>query len=154
LAFILPTSCANSHSRGKRFFRKFADEEDPSRFHVKPRVLFGQEKSKALEDEEAATDVEDMEEAEASPEPQTPVKAKQEMQKTPDAPRFGQLSPPDTRRVTRSANKLLGDVTPMKSSGRRSPFDNWRRTKDNKDGLGSKRQGESLDSEHTKRARI
>lgn len=109
-----------------------------------------------IEEEEAATDVEDQEEEEELPAiPETPSKPYHHMANTPEAPKFAPVSPPDTRRVTRSANKLPDLGTPLKGYGQRSPFDSWRRTKEHtKDTTAKKRQGESLTSEQSKRARI
>ncbi|KAG6016132.1 hypothetical protein E4U43_004177 [Claviceps pusilla] len=155
--------------RGKRFFRKFAEQDQPedqieslgedddgsqisrplTRSSVQPRLLFPTPKM-TEEDEEALTDVEDMNIAESAP--QTPRKPQSLSTKTPEAPRFAPASPPDTRRTTRSANKL--SETPMKAAGRKSPFDSWPRTKEHKTQLPvTKRSGESLASAATKRSR-
>lgn len=163
------TNRFNHTSRGKRFFRKFAEQDQPedqieslgedddgsqisrplTRSSVQPRLLFPTPKM-TEEDEEALTDVEDMNIAE--PAPQTPRKPRSLSTKTPEAPRFAPASPPDTRRTTRSANKL--SETPMKAAGRKSPFDSWPRTKEHKTQLPvTKRSGESLASADTKRSR-
>ncbi|KAM0426752.1 hypothetical protein ACHAPT_008068 [Fusarium lateritium] len=161
--------------RGKKFFRKFseyeaeeldelqADEEDVetylnrplTRSAIKPRLLFQKTKTiEEIEEEEAVTDVEDeLEEAEvAEIVPQTPQKSKsKERASTPEAPKLP-VSPPDTRRITRSINKLLDEGTPIKNPGQRSPFDSWRRTKEpNKESR--KRAGESLSPTESKRTR-
>ncbi|KAL6886407.1 hypothetical protein HDV57DRAFT_388740 [Trichoderma longibrachiatum] len=166
--------------RGKKFFRKFSefddgeeDEELPSdveahfakpltRSSIKPRLLFPAKtpapKTKAmLEEEEAATDVEDV----AEPEPEkpsavveTPVEAKQERAKTPDAPKFAPVSPPETRRTTRSTNKLAAETAPIKRTGKKSPFDSWIRTKEHANRSGTKRAAaEPLAPAHAKRTR-
>lgn len=155
----------SSCSRGKRFFRKFADEQDQldefddadgtslSRSAVKPRLLFQQEKSaEALEEEEATTDVEDNIQRKTR-QPETPSKAKKEVAETPEAPRFAPASPPDSKRSTRSANKLLDIGTPVKSKGRKSPFDSWPRIKEQKGQSSTKRVGEPLDQAPAKRTR-
>lgn len=134
-----------------------------TRASIKPRLLFQTPKTEAMiEEEEAATDVEDqdqdqdqLEEEKPTLIPETPKKTQQHMANTPEAPKFAPVSPPDTRRVTRSANKLLDEGTPLKGYGYKSPFDSWRRTKEHtKDTSARKRQGESLTSEQTKRARF
>ncbi|KAG6040065.1 hypothetical protein E4U41_001484 [Claviceps citrina] len=154
--------------RGKRFFRKFAEQEQHedqdddavedemsqisrplTRASVKPRLLFPAKKP-TEEEEEALTDVEDMNIVEHAP--QTPRKTQLIAVETPEAPRFAPVSPPDTRRTTRSANKLCD--TPMKVGGRKSPFDSWPRTKEHKtQSPAAKRSAESLSSAATKRAR-
>ncbi|PNY27457.1 Uncharacterized protein TCAP_02619, partial [Tolypocladium capitatum] len=160
--------------RGKKFFRKFAENDDTqpqeqetyadiepeltrplTRFSVKPRLLFPTNKlDEANDEEEAVTDVEDMSKADEAPTPQTPIKAHSAPAKTPGAPRFAPVSPPDTKRTTRSTNKLANEESPMKSpSGRRSPFDAWKRTKEHKAISASKRQGEILAAGTTKRTR-
>lgn len=161
--------------RGKKFFRKFseyeaeeldelqADEEDVeaylnrplTRSSIKPRLLFQKTKTvEEIEEEEAVTDVEDELEQEQTAEivPQTPRKSQsKERANTPEAPKLP-VSPPDTRRITRSINKLLDEGTPIKAPGQRSPFDSWRRTKEpNKESR--KRAGESLSPTEAKRAR-
>ncbi|EFZ02513.1 hypothetical protein X797_000429 [Metarhizium robertsii] len=155
--------------RGKKFFRKFSEqdqseeiaasaEDDESRLNrpltrasVKPRLLFPTQKTTAEDDEEALTDVEDMNLIDEHV-PQTPMKAHSIPAKTPEAPKYAPVSPPDTRRTTRSTNKLAD--TPMKGTGRKSPFDSWPRTKEHKSqSPAPKRAGESLASETTKRTR-
>ncbi|KAK5987835.1 hypothetical protein PT974_11969 [Cladobotryum mycophilum] len=141
--------------RGKKFFRKFADpevdeledSEDELEAHlgrrltrssIKPRLLFPTQKAQKtkemLEEEEAATDVEEEEvEVEAKEEeanPKTPVKAKAERAQTPEAPKF---APRTTKK---------------------SPFDSWRRTKEPAaTTTATKRQGEPLASANVKRTR-
>lgn len=157
-----------SHSRGKKFFRKFAEQDQnegqvdsagegegsrvsrPStRASLQPRRLFPTAKI-SEEDEEALTDVEDMNAAEDAP--QTPRKPQSILAETPEAPRFAPVSPPETRRITRSTNKLSD--TPVKATGRKSPFDSWPRTKEHKSQSPvTKRPGGSLASADTKRAR-
>ncbi|KAM3507944.1 hypothetical protein MY11210_006936 [Beauveria gryllotalpidicola] len=157
--------------RGKKFWRKFSDDEDQesdqgarlaqplTRSSVKPRLLFPPkqpEKSEMdLEDEEAPTDVEDdVKESKATQIPQTPVKGRKETAKTPAAPRFAPVSPPETRRTTRSANKLLGEGTPIKKPRRQSTlFDTWPRTKEHKALVPTKRAGGGLASAPAKRTR-
>ncbi|KAF7545886.1 hypothetical protein G7Z17_g8830 [Cylindrodendrum hubeiense] len=161
--------------RGKKFFRKFCDDDNEdadellddevedelrlarplTRSSIKPRLLFQTEKTEAMiEDEEAATDVEDELIDEPAAEPQTPVKPHHQRASTPEAPKFAPVSPPDTRRTTRSTNKLAEQSTPIKPTGRKSPFDSWRRTKEHKAASSTKRQGESLTPAHAKRTRI
>ncbi|KAM4063059.1 hypothetical protein HRG_010379 [Hirsutella rhossiliensis] len=160
--------------RGKKFFREFsknnsaqAEEQEMSgasleyrltrpltRSSVKPRLLFPRHQPDEHDDDEALTDVEDTSVANEPANPQTPKKSHSTSAKTPEAPRFAPVSPPDTKRTTRSTNKLAHDGTPFKSSsGRRSPFDAWPRTKELKSPSASKRHGESLASSTTKRSR-
>lgn len=171
--------------RGKKFFRKFSDDNDTedleelddeideevrlarplTRSSIKPRLLFQTPKTQAMiDEEEAATDIEDQLEeepvAESSKaaeveEPQTPAKIRQLRAGTPEAPKFAPVSPPDTRRTTRSTNKLAEQATPIKTKSRRSPFDSWRRTKgDVKATSGTKRQADdSIAPAQTKRTR-
>lgn len=153
------------NSRGKRFFRKFSDVQGEgtesevdgegvsldtplTRASIKPRLLFPQERNAAeLEEEEADTDVEE------DKLPQTPSKGKARQTKTPEAPKFAPVSPPDTGRTTRSTNKLADQGTPMKKKSRqRSIFDSWPRTKEHKAQTG-KRPGEPLDQAPMKRTR-
>ena len=163
-------------SRGKKFFRKFSENDgtEPeetedsadtkpalthplTRSSVKPRLLFPTNKVEVADDdddEEAATDVEDMYRADESSLPQTPIEAHSAPAKTPEAPKFAPVSPPDTKRTTRSTNRLAKEGTPMKSSsGRKSPFDAWPRTKEHKTASAPKRQGDTLTAGSTKRAR-
>ncbi|KAI9151812.1 hypothetical protein HJFPF1_09023 [Paramyrothecium foliicola] len=146
--------------RGKRVFRKFSADDDGSHIRnaVKPRVLFGDKKGKTLEieeeDEEATTDIEEHELEDTEELPQTPSAREQERAKTPEAPKYAPVSPPDTKRITRSTNKLLDEGTPLKGSGRRSPFDSWQRTKEHKTSSASKRSGDDLAPAQTKRTRI
>jgi hypothetical protein len=122
-----------------------ADDETSSPFSrssIKPKLLFPaqrKEKQPSVDDvdEEATTDIED--EAEEQTVPQTPSKGTD----TPHAPKFAPVSPPDTKRTTRSTNKLFEDATPVKKKGRRSPFDMWPRTKERQD-TGTKREAEPL----------
>ncbi|KAF4987697.1 hypothetical protein FGRMN_10223 [Fusarium graminum] len=159
--------------RGKRFFRKWSEheiedrdelqaaEEDPeahltrplTRASIKPCLLFQKAKTdEQIEEEEAATDVEDLEEELDIP--ATPSIFKKERANTPEAPRFAPASPPSTRRVTRSTNKLGDEMTPIKPPGKRSPFDSWRRTKETVKSPSRKRSGESIDTRDTKRSRV
>jgi hypothetical protein len=122
---------------------------------LKPRVLFGEKKAEVLDDEEATTDIEELEEEEEEEEiPQTPSQVQQERAKTPEAPKYAPVSPPDTKRITRSANKLLDEESPIKKSGRRSPFDSWQRTKEHKAATTSKRPAEDMFSTPAKRSRV
>ncbi|OAQ74008.1 hypothetical protein VFPPC_13119 [Pochonia chlamydosporia 170] len=155
--------------RGKKFFRKFSEQDQPeengdsdaageshlsrplTRASVKPRLLFPTQRTAEEDDEEALTDVEDMAMIEEAA-PQTPKKAHSVPAKTPEAPKYAPVSPPDTKRTTRSANKLSD--TPMKPTGRKSPFDSWPRTKEHKSqSPAPKRAGEALASGTTKRTR-
>ncbi|KAM0487020.1 hypothetical protein ACHAPX_000287 [Trichoderma viride] len=169
--------------RGKKFFRKFSefdveveDEELDSdveahfskpltRSSIKPRLLFptkapAPKTKQMLEEEEAATDVEDTKDASEAEEPsapapvKTPVKAKEERARTPEAPKYAPASPPETRRTTRSTNKLAAAPTPAKRAGKKSPFDSWLRTKESATRSGTKRAaGESLAAAPAKRTR-
>lgn len=160
--------------RGKKFFRKFSDNDNEdmdellddenedevrlarplTRSSIKPRLLFQTPKTKAMiEEEEAATDVEDEHIDQPVAEPQTPAKPHHKRASTPEAPKFAPVSPPDTRRTTRSTNKLVEQSTPIKPTDRKSPFDSWRRTKEHKAASTSKRQGDTLTPAHAKRAR-
>lgn len=111
-----------------------------------------------LEEEEAATDVEEAVEAE-KPEAkvetvETPAKAKEERAQTPDAPKYAPASPPETRRTTRSTNKLSADTAPIKRTGKKSPFDSWIRTKEHTNRSGTKRAAaEPLPAAPAKRTR-
>ncbi|KAF3076355.1 hypothetical protein CFAM422_001417 [Trichoderma lentiforme] len=167
--------------RGKKFFRKFSEFDDEeeleeldsdveaqfskplTRSSIKPRLLFPAKapapKTKdMLEEEEAATDVEEAVEAEK---PQakvetveTPAKAKEERAQTPDAPKYAPASPPETRRTTRSTNKLSADSAPIKRTGKKSPFDSWIRTKEHTNRSGTKRAAaEPLPAAPAKRTR-
>ncbi|OAA63851.1 hypothetical protein ISF_04560 [Cordyceps fumosorosea ARSEF 2679] len=157
--------------RGKRFWRRFDDAEEEldqdarlrqplTRASVKPRLLFPPKKKelseKELEDEEAMTDVEDeVKERLANPVPQTPTKTGKETAKTPEAPRYAPVSPPETRRTTRSSNRLLSEETPIKRRRQSSLFDSWPRTKkEPKAPAPTKRAGDDgLASTSTKRTR-
>ncbi|KAL3962565.1 hypothetical protein ACCO45_004088 [Purpureocillium lilacinum] len=164
--------------RGKKFFRKFAENESAeaeeeegeasgadveleltrplTRSSVKPRLLFPSKKTDEndVEDEEAVTDVEDMFMSDEPAVPQTPQKSSAVPAKTPEAPKYAPVSPPDTRRTTRSTNKLAPETPMKKKSGRRSPFDAWPRTKEAASSSSApKRQGESLAGGATKRTR-
>ncbi|KAL7928532.1 hypothetical protein V8C35DRAFT_332689 [Trichoderma chlorosporum] len=164
--------------RGKKFFRKFSefddDEEDEeldsdvethftkplTRSSIKPRLLFPAKapapKTKdMLEEEEAATDVEEPVETEKpAAKVETPAKAKEERAQTPDAPKFAPASPPETRRTTRSTNKLSADSAPIKRTGKKSPFDSWIRTKEHANRSGTKRAAaEPLPAAPAKRTR-
>ncbi|KAH6608560.1 hypothetical protein Trco_001906 [Trichoderma cornu-damae] len=163
--------------RGKKFFRKFAefdDEEDEelgsddeahftrplTRSSIKPRLLFppkapAPKTKRMLEEEEAATDVEDAADADKpSANAETPTKAKEERAQTPEASKFAPASPPETRRTTRSTNKLSSsDSAPIKRTGKKSPFDSWLRTKEHTNRSGTKRAAEPLAPTHAKRTR-
>ncbi|RFU77107.1 hypothetical protein TARUN_5088 [Trichoderma arundinaceum] len=163
--------------RGKKFFRKFSefdDEEDEelgsddevqlsrplTRSAIKPRLLFPSKAAapktkRMLEEEEAATDVEDGVDTEKpSANVETPIKAKEERAQTPEAAKFAPASPPETRRTTRSTNKLSADSAPIKRTGKKSPFDSWIRTKEHTNRAGTKRAAEQpLASSSAKRTR-
>lgn len=109
-----------------------------------------------IEEEEAPTDVEDLEEQDEEVYPQTPVKETKRAS-TPEAPKFAPVSPPDTKRTTRSMNKLLDEGTPVQQSKpARKPttFDMWRRTKDSRPATATKRAAETQASGSAKRTRI
>ncbi|KJZ74670.1 hypothetical protein HIM_06020 [Hirsutella minnesotensis 3608] len=160
--------------RGKKFFREFSkgedspldDQDEPrsdvesaldqplTRSSVKPRLLFPKAKPDQSDEDEAVTDVEDTYMVDKPLDPQTPKKTHSTPAKTPEAPKFAPVSPPDTKRTTRSTNKLALEGTPVKGiSDRRSPFDAWPRTKELKAPAASKRSGESLASSAPKRTR-
>lgn len=157
--------------RGKKFYRKFATEDEEemdeetrlaqplTRSSVKPRLLFPpaqtDEPDLSLDDEEATTDIEDnVRTRRGGPIPQTPTKSSKETAKTPEAPRYAPVSPPETRRTTRSANKLSGDETPIKKPKRQPTlFDSWPRTKEHKAPAATKRAGEGLAQAPAKRTR-
>ncbi|KAL7900201.1 hypothetical protein HDV63DRAFT_370610 [Trichoderma sp. SZMC 28014] len=167
--------------RGKKFFRKFSEFDDEvedeeldsdveahfskplTRSSIKPRLLFptkapAPKTKQMLEDEEAATDVEDAKDGTEAEEPsapvETPVKAKEERAQTPEAPKYAPASPPETRRTTRSTNKLAAAPTPAKRAGKKSPFDSWLRTKESANRSGTKRAaGEPLAAAPAKRTR-
>jgi hypothetical protein len=92
--------------------------------------------------------------SDAAQEPQTPKKLPQVQVETPEAPKYAPVSPPDTRRTTRSTNKLAGDNTPLKKSrGRQSPFDIWQVTKERKPSPAAKRQADGVAQGPAKRSR-
>ncbi|SPO05051.1 uncharacterized protein DNG_07736 [Cephalotrichum gorgonifer] len=162
--------------RGKKVFRKFAetgglDGEDDgaedggespvhgrmTRSSIKPRLLFPSKprSEAAIQEEEADTDIDDdanTRSAERTDGPQTPtVESKVS---TPNAPGYSPVSPPDTRRTTRTRDRKLDEGTPIKPKGRTSPFDSWPRVKSRSDsGVSTKRAGSSLTSATAKKAR-
>lgn len=168
-------------SRGKKMFRRFADkgsdeeliDEDNltetvvadqkplTRSSIKPRLLFppleqAKDESISFEDEEAETDIEDHISSQLADEKfETPSEAVGDLPGTPDAPKFAPASPPDSRRTTRSGNKVGEEATPIKPrGGKRSPFDSWRRVKNGADSHGHKRPGSPLGNQAaTKRTR-
>ncbi|KAM0331674.1 hypothetical protein ACHAQA_003353 [Verticillium albo-atrum] len=135
--------------RGKKVFRKFADNDDEldeetameaqlgrplTRSSIKPRRLFQRVEPPEIlvtpEDEEALTDIEDqhMEEEHVEETPETPV-AEESCPTTPAAPRFGPAAtPPETRRTTRFATKGE-ESTPSKAKTGRVLFNDWHRVK-------------------------
>lgn len=156
--------------RGKKFWRKFAADDEEmdqetrlaqplTRSSVKPRLLFPPKQPEQseidLEEEEADTDVEDeVRERSSLPVPQTPTKARKESAKTPEAPKYAPVSPPETRRTTRSTNKLAGDETPIKKPKRQPTlFDSWPRTKEHKAPAATKRAAEGIAQAPAKRTR-
>ncbi|ORY62650.1 uncharacterized protein BCR38DRAFT_439382 [Pseudomassariella vexata] len=156
---------------GERFTLGASDEEDVprrvTRSSFKPRLLFQTgEKTKGkgvpdvnieTEDEEAVTDIEDhvtVENADnADLEEETePEKTPDDIVKpgTPAAPRFAPASPPTTGRASRVSKKLPTDDTPIKRTGKRSPFDGWRRSKSSAShgaAHGQKREAEATPNE-------
>lgn|SRR5687768_9071707 len=120
-----------------------------SRSSIKPRLLFPVQKvprtSEDDVDEEATTDIEEGPEVDVGEQSvlQTPAKTQFKGTDTPQAPKFAPMSPPDTKRTTRSTNKLFEEPTPIKKKERRSPFDTWPRTKDRKE-TGTKREAEPM----------
>ncbi|KAI0870930.1 hypothetical protein GGS24DRAFT_473433 [Hypoxylon argillaceum] len=122
-----------------------------TRSSIQPRLLFpakpkGKQAAIAttLEDEEAATDIEDnvlLEDHDTEIEaPETPVQVTKGKVETPNAPRFGPASPPSTGRATRSTDKLRGGDKAKAPS----PFDGWRRSKSRAVSQGQKREGDFL----------
>lgn len=88
--------------------------------------------------------------------PRTPVDLVEETPGTPVAPKFAPASPPTTSRTTRHGNKTADETTPMKPTrgGKRSPFDGWRRVKNNgAESHGHKRSGDDLAADPAKRTR-
>ncbi len=121
---------------------------------MKPRLLFPPKENEVnIDDEEATTDVEDNVRDRSEPAPETPRKAREKHVDTPEAPKYAPVSPPDTRRTTRSANKLSDDETPVNPTRRRSVFDSWKRTKEHKATVPAKRTGDNLGPASTKRTR-
>jgi len=143
----------------------------PTRSSIQPRLLFprGNQAKQAettVDDEEADTDVEDhsmsmgpdtteVMETEATEAPTTPRKyGDKSMPDTPQTPRFGPGSPPDSRRVTRAGIKKADTKSPVKRRNSTSPFDSWPRLKSRSDSnLHAKRAGSDLASSTTKKAR-
>ncbi|EGY20412.1 uncharacterized protein VDAG_10041 [Verticillium dahliae VdLs.17] len=140
--------------RGKKVFRKFADNDDGldeeaaleahlgrplTRSSIKPRRLFQRTEPPEIlvtpEDEEALTDIEDHhmdEEDKVEETPETPV-AEDSCPATPAAPRFGPAAtPPGTRRTTRFLSKSE-DATPSRAKTGRTLFEDWRRVKSRPD---------------------
>ena len=157
-----------------------AGTESPLRRHltrssIKPRLLFppkAPEPEINIDDEEAATDIEDHVLAGAEEnEPATPTDLVDATPGTPEAPKFAPASPPMTQRTTRFGGKKPAEgSTPIKlkasketkeaketkpaTRGKRSPFDGWRRVKGGPESqAGQKRAGESLTSGSAKRTR-
>lgn len=135
-----------------------------TRSSVKPRLLFppaqaGEESKDENDDEEAATDIEDhvLAGMEEESKPETPMELINEAPGTPEAPRYAPASPPMTTRTTRFGSKKAADSsTPMKPqrSGKRSPFDSWRRVKGgSQSSTGHKRSGDELSAAASKRTR-
>ncbi|KAL1836929.1 hypothetical protein VTJ49DRAFT_4490 [Mycothermus thermophilus] len=178
--------------RGKKQFRKFADVEEPTtrqglddgegglegavesptkrhftRSSIKPRLLFPtssqDDESNSLDDEEAATDIEDhvlasLQEEDAE-KPETPNDLIDEAAPgtPPRAPRHAPASPPTTTRTTRFGSKKAAEPTPKpKPPAKRSPFDSWRRVKGGATAAetsGLKRSGDELTAAGAKRSR-
>jgi len=170
-------------SRGRKQFRKFTEMDEPSsregldegegglesavesptkrhftRSSIKPRLLFpsaNSDESQILDEEEAATDIEDhvLAGMEAD-EPETPTEMITKTPDTPEAPRFAPASPPTTVRTTRFGSKKAADGTPKaKAPAKRSPFDSWRRVKGSTQSTGHKRSGDDLSADAPKRTR-
>jgi len=128
-----------TYSRGKKIFRKFADEDESTpqpigneddeldaeldktvpahlrgpltRSSIKPRLLFPSQKqfSQNAEDEEEA--ITDIEEQ--SHEVSTPVEHTDSPILTPKAPKFAPASPPTTARATRASKKADREISPV-----------------------------------------
>lgn len=137
--------------------------ESPSKRHftrssIKPRLLFptaNSDESQILEDEEAATDIEDhvLAGMEAD-KPETPADMIDKAPGTPEAPRFAPASPPTTARTTRFGSKKAAEATPKpKPPAKRSPFDSWRRVKGGASSTSHKRSGDELSADVPKRTR-
>jgi hypothetical protein len=171
------------YSRGKKQFRKFSDNDEAAtgnrdaldeadggldsrlrrplaRSSIKPRLLFPptktQESNVEIDEEEAVTEIEDnVPEPTENDDPATPMELVDEQPNTPEAPRFAPASPPTTARTTRFGGKKSAEVTPMKSkpTGKRSPFDGWKRVKGGSESHGQKRSGDALPAGAAKRTR-
>ncbi|KAK9426434.1 hypothetical protein SUNI508_02875 [Seiridium unicorne] len=120
-----------------------------TRSSIKPRLLFPPQEEKQIshdtDEEEAATDIEDhIITANAdTEEPQIETPDEVSVPDTPAAPRFAPASPPTTGRATRVSKRLIAEATPVKHTGRRSPFDSWKRSKTGAAPHGQKREAES-----------
>lgn len=131
-----------------------------TRSSIKPRLLFPTKPAEASDtkndDEEAVTDIEDHVLAKSKADhPETPLELVEEAPDTPVAPKFAPASPPTTARTTRHGDKGSEESTPIKPtrSGKRSPFDGWRRVKNGSESQSQKRSGDTLTADAPKRTR-
>lgn len=127
-----------------------------------------------IEDEEAATDVEDASMLESDAALETPSKTmKWSMDKSsnpgflsasgdkdsefsgtsPGGLSSEAVSPRESKRLTRAAHKSTTGVKLRNEGGRSSPFDLWKRTKDQTSELAGKRRADGVDHARTKRTR-
>lgn len=160
--------------RGKKMFQKHGDESGSgsdipagrkTRSSIKPRLLFPKTEEAQIQtdEEEVATEIEDnVLMLDAENEPTTPLDLAEQAPGTPEAPKFAPASPPATTRTTRFGKKPTDTPTaaaalpaPKSTTGRgkRSPFDDWRRTKSGTESRAPKRPGDGLASASTKRTR-
>ncbi|KFA53168.1 hypothetical protein S40293_03139 [Stachybotrys chartarum IBT 40293] len=153
--------------RGRKVWSSYEDGALRSDLSSVSRKLF-QTKSADLADEEdeAETDVEhpeltdveeaestEVEEAESLDDPQTPAEPLIDTIRTPKAPKFAPVSPPDTRRTTRFANKLSRELSSKEKTDKGRPFDSWQRVKETKEAPSLKRQASDLTAASPKRLR-
>lgn len=142
-----------------------------TRASVKPRLLFPVPKKDvpevSIEDEEAATDIEDhvlaSMDSKAEPETSTEKALGTPKVKAREVPELGPASPPATTRTTRFTNKTASPASPKKgtpgakvgSGAKVSPFDSWTRTKVNPAATNSlKRAGSPMPTKASKRSRV
>jgi hypothetical protein len=168
----------HNYSRGKKKFRKFADKDvspngnealdeadsglntallrhPVTRSSIKPRLLFPTKPAEARDnDEEAVTDIEDHVLAKTKVDrPETPQELVDEAPDAPVAPKLAPAFPPPTSQTTRHGDKTAKEPTPVKStrSGKRSPFDGWRRVKNGSESGSQKRSDDSFTADAAKK---
>lgn len=118
-----------------------------------------QEPDEVDDEEEAATDVEDMNMAEMDSAPASPATPAPK-RKAPNAPKFAPFSPPSTQRATRSTDKLANESTPAKSGRTSQPVLNYNKwgavAKTHKSAAAAtaKRAGGPLGRDNAKRSRV